>query len=642
MYNTIKLNKNYDDTYELLVYCHSKLDTEFGLDFLSRENIKKDVDSVLKYIRVNANKIKVNSVKIIVGGIVIATIPFTNFFNVYGTDVQKYSMAYLYSTTSSGQISDIDKTNNAINTVSPSYFNIQADGSLQIGNISSDLINYCHSKGLKVIPFLSNHWDKQAGIAALNNADNMTTDLANYIVQYNLDGINIDIENVTEAEKNLYTNFVAKLRSKLPNTKEISVAVAANPNSYITGWHGSYDYTGLANNSNYIMVMAYDEHWQGSAPGPIASITFVENSIKYATSKTSTDKIVLGIPFYGRIWSDDSNFNGNGVTLDKVSKLISDYGATVTYDGIQQSPKATFTVKSSDIINTINGKTLIPGTYTIWYENETSIQHKLGLVTKYGLKGTAVWAIGQEPSTIWQNYSSWLNPSSTPTIPNITPSITPEQTVIKTGTVNTNILNVRSSPSTNSKILTTLKKNDIVNIYAANNGWYTIRLSNGQNAYISDSYVNIKNNSTNTAPTSKTGIVTTTTLNVRSGPSTKTKIMSSLKKNTSVTIISTNNGWHTIKLSNGQIGYVSGTYVKLNSTSTSVSTGTSTTTSTKTGIVNTSILNVRSGPSTGYKVISNLRKNTTVSIISTSGGWHKIKLSNGQIGYISSSYVSIK
>lgn len=628
MFNKINFEKNYDGTFNLLIYYSSTSDTEFGLEFLSPEKLKNNISNVLSYVRKNADKMKIDSVKIIVNGGIIATMALSTFMNVYGAE-SKYSMAYLYSGTPTQQISYIDRTNGALGTVSPSYFNINADGSLSINNISTELIDHAHSQGMKVIPFLSNHWDRNAGIIALSDTDGLSTQIANYISQYNLDGINVDIENVTEAQKDQYTDFVAKLRAKIPAGKEVSVAVAANPNNWLTGWHGSYDYTNLAINSDHLMIMAYDEHWQGSAAGPVSSISFVENSIKYALTKTTGDKIVIGLPFYGRIWSENNSFNGNGITLDKINDIITAYNATVTYDTASQSAKAVFTISSSDPVSTLSGKTLTPGTYTIWYENEASIQAKMSLISKYNLKGVGAWALGQEPSSIWQNYSSWLNQTYT---------TTPAPTVSGTGIVNATVLNVRSSPSANSQILTTLKKGTTVTILSTSNGWYTIRLANGQTAYVSSNYITLNTSSSTPSTNASTGIVNTAVLNVRNSPSTSSKVISTLKKGTSVTILSTANGWHNIRLANGQTAYVSASYIN-NTTATTNTTPTQTTT--KTGIVNTAVLNVRSSPSTSSKVLTTLKRGTSVNIISTSNGWHTIKLASGQIAYVSSPLVSL-
>ena len=187
-----------------------------------------------------------------------------------------------------------------------------------------------------------------------------------------LDGVNVDIENVTETEKDAYTRLVAALRQRIPREKEVSVAVAANPKGWTTGWHGSYDYKSLAEYADYLMIMAYDESWNGSSEGPVASYNFVERSIQYARRYVPAEKIVLGVPFYGRIWSSDGNLKGHGISLDVLSRMLPDYNATITYDETYQSPKAEFTVKQGDKEYIVNGKALAPGRYTVWFEDERS------------------------------------------------------------------------------------------------------------------------------------------------------------------------------------------------------------------------------------------------------------------------------
>ena len=697
MYNKINFERNNNGTYDILICYRSTSDTEFGLEFLHSERLRNNTNNVVSYLKRNAKKMQINAVKVLVNGVVIATMSYSAFMNVYGAEVPKYSMAYLYTGTPTQQIAYIDRTQGALGTVSPSYFDINPDGSLKVNTISTELVDHAHSQGMKVIPFVSNHWNRTAGILALDDAENLSTQLANYILQYNLDGINVDIENVTELQRSQYTDFVAKLRSKITAAKEVSVAVAANPNNWQTGWHGSYDYTNLANNSDYLMMMTYDEHWQGSTPGPVASISFVENSIRYALTQTTGDKIVVGLPFYGRIWSEDFSFNGNGITLDRVNEMLTTYNATVSYDNVQKSPYATFVVNPTDPVSTLNGKTLTPGTYTIWYENEASIEAKISLVNTYNLKGVGAWALGQEPSSIWQNYSTWLNP------PTVTPEPIVTEPVISYGIVTATNLNVRSSPSTTASILTTLPKGTTVSIIGTANGWYTIKLANAQIGYVSSNYVTISIPTpivtepviipppvitepviipppvivepviipppvivepviipppviaqpvvipppVITQPITVSGTVTATRLNVRISPTINSKILTTLRKGTTVAITSTVNGWHTIRLTNGQIGYVSSKYIATTATI-SISTTqtpitpvapTLTTTST-TGTVKTSLLNVRSGPSTNSRILTTLRRGTNVTITATANGWHTIRLANGQTAYVSSNLIS--
>lgn len=86
------------------------------------------------------------------------------------------------------------------------------------------------------------------------------------------------------------------------------------PKGWNTGWHGSYDYSALSKYADYLMIMAYDEHYQGSPAGPVAGMEFVEESIKYALKHVPKEKIVLGVPFFGRVWGPGRALTAGRVT----------------------------------------------------------------------------------------------------------------------------------------------------------------------------------------------------------------------------------------------------------------------------------------------------------------------------------------
>ena len=155
--------------------------------------------------------------------------------------------------------------------------------------------------------------------------------------------------------------------------------------------------------------MAYDEHYEGGESGPVASLEFVENSIRYALEECAPEKIVLGIPFFGRIWStDNDSINGVGISNNRLEQIISDMGGSVTFDYEHMSPKANFKIPKGQSIN-VSGKTLTAGNYEVWYENSDSIKSKLSLIDKYSLKGAGNWSLGQETKDVWDYYYTWLN-----------------------------------------------------------------------------------------------------------------------------------------------------------------------------------------------------------------------------------------
>lgn len=322
----------------------------------------------------------------------------------------RFNMSYVYFGSSVAYTSLADNTKNSLNAISPSYFDLYDDGTLKLTMaVDPGFIRAMHERNIRVTPFLSNHWKQEKGIAALKNRDQLSSQIADAVMQYDLDGVDIDIENVTSEEKDLYTDFVRLLRDKLPEDRSISVAVAPNPYHSTDLWYGSYDYAALANYCDYLMLMAYDESFQGGKEGPVAGYPFVEQSIRAALEEVPADKLVLGIPFYGRLWKQGASYGGYGVGNNTVEYLVKKYNGTVTFDAVQKSPKAVITIKSGDPKPTVLGKTLDAGKYNIWFENELSIKKKLELVGKYNLKGTGSWSLGQEAASTWDYYTLWLN-----------------------------------------------------------------------------------------------------------------------------------------------------------------------------------------------------------------------------------------
>jgi len=350
---------------------------------------------------------------------VLLLLEFASVYNIMhveatGIENEKYSMAYVFTGNISTQISYVEQTKGAVQTVSPSgWFNLNVDGTLQTPANRTQFVARMHEQGIRVVVCLNNHWDRTTGINALNNAERLTTQLAHYVELYNLDGINIDIENVTPAQRDLYTKFMALLRDKIPKHKEVSIAVSANPSGTTTGWAGSYDYTSMNPYVDYFMIMTYDEHYEGGNAGSVSSINFVEKSIQYALTKTVADKIVMGIPFYGRMWSvGNTNIRGVGITNSDIDLIVRTYNGITTFDAVTQSAKVEFNVKKEDPLLTIQGQRLAVGSYVVWFENNRSIQAKMELVQRYNLKGAGAWALGQENVAIWNNYTNWLNGAS--------------------------------------------------------------------------------------------------------------------------------------------------------------------------------------------------------------------------------------
>ena len=327
---------------------------------------------------------------------------------------ERFNMTYVYFGDSTAYTDHVDSTRGSLNHIAPSYFDLNEDGTLRLtAALDRSFIDAMHERGIKVTPFLSNHWDEESGKNALDRRGPLAEEIAEAIKEYDLDGVNVDIENMTWEERDKYTDFVRLLRKKLPADKSVSVAVAANPYGLTDDWHASYDLVGLSQYTDYLMLMAYDQHWQGKVSetegaGPVAGIGFVEESVKAALREVPAEKLVLGIPFYGRFWKRGAEYGGYGISNNTVEELVREFKGKVVFDEKFGSPRAVITIKPGDRKPVVYGVRLDPGTYDIWYENEASIKRKLELVKKYNLKGTGSWSLGQETKDTWDYYRLWL------------------------------------------------------------------------------------------------------------------------------------------------------------------------------------------------------------------------------------------
>lgn len=320
------------------------------------------------------------------------------------------SLTFLFAGNTATYIRSVERTGSNIKTVCPDYFEINGDGTLKKTiKVDPFFVESMHAKGIKVMPYLSNNWDRALGLAAVANRISFVNALAAEINRLDCDGVTVDIQNLNELSRNDFTDFVRLLRRALPSPKLITVCVAPNPWNINVGWQGSYDYAALGTNCDFVFIMAYDEHYPGGSPGATASFPFVESSVKYALAKIPPSKILLGIPFYGRYWRNGAYTGGYGITVSDVERLVSTFQAVTWYEEGAGCPRATLTVKEGDNAVIWGSSRLSPGTYDIWYENDASIEKKLSLVSKYGLAGAGSWALGQEPGRFWLNYGAWLS-----------------------------------------------------------------------------------------------------------------------------------------------------------------------------------------------------------------------------------------
>jgi len=195
------------------------------------------------------------------------------------------------------------------------------------------------------------------------------------------DGVQIDFELVSASDKEHFWSFLRELKEGL-GSKILSAAIPARTKTLSDD---AYDYKKIADIADRIIVMAYDEHWSGSKPGSIASLAWCKNVANYAISVIPSHKLVMGLPFYGRAWSDDDTTGA--YRNSSVQRVMREQGI-VEAERVQGIPSFSFS------------KTV---TFTFFFEDVQSLYTRLSMYKDKGLNSAAFWRLGQEDTGIW-NY----------------------------------------------------------------------------------------------------------------------------------------------------------------------------------------------------------------------------------------------
>ncbi|MBQ2938624.1 MAG: hypothetical protein IJE05_07165 [Clostridia bacterium] len=289
-------------------------------------------------------------------------------------------------------------TMDGVNVVSPAFFYLDSDGILRenIGEEGKEYINWAHSNGYKVWPMVQNAGEGMLSVTSeIMNDYNKREELINKIVKacvkYKLDGINIDFENMKQEDKDMYSRFIIELT---PRIKEeglvVSVDVTA-PDGAET-WSMCFDRHVIGDVADYIVFMAYDQYGASSnKAGTTAGYNWVELSLKkfLETEEIESEKIILAIPLYTRLWTEDSSGK-----MVKQSTIAIKNIENIVPDGVEKQWKEDlkqYYIEYQD------------GTYTkkMWIEDETSLKEKISLITNYNLGGVASWEKGMETEDFW-------------------------------------------------------------------------------------------------------------------------------------------------------------------------------------------------------------------------------------------------
>jgi spore germination protein YaaH len=273
-------------------------------------------------------------------------------------------------------------------TLSPFIYILNPDGIIAT-KIDAEQIAALHTlENVKLIPTISNDFDPERVSEIINDDERLNAHIKDIVLlvnDNNWDGIDLDYEYLKSSDKDAYTNFVSKLYDELDtNDKLLSVTVHAKTDSE-GDWDSAkaQDWPMLAENADYIRIMAYDYHHKGSGPGPIAPLSWLRDITSYARTTIPKEKRILALGFYAYEWIE--NENAGDRTLVHVNGIIASAKTEVNFDENVKAPFIEFQNAGS--------------THTIWYEDADSIKEKLNIAKNYS--GLCIWKIGGIPGEIY-------------------------------------------------------------------------------------------------------------------------------------------------------------------------------------------------------------------------------------------------
>lgn len=305
------------------------------------------------------------------------------------------------STESNDAMAEMTAEMTGVNVISPTWFSVTDETGTISSLASADYVKLAHDAGREVWGLIDNFneaFDETTDLAYASVRSRIIEQLLAEAASCGMDGINVDFENLKEAGIPHYLQFLRELTSAAHEQNLVVSVDTPVPQSYTM----YYQRGEQARFVDYMIVMAYDEHFAGSEEaGSVSSLPFVQQAVEEMTRVMPADQVICGIPFYTRVWTE--KFGQSAITsevlgMDGAKNYAKENQMTETWDASLGQNVAT--VETSD------------ARYTIWMEDEQSMEEKLKVIQSADLAGVAEWKLGFERADVWSLISEYIETNS--------------------------------------------------------------------------------------------------------------------------------------------------------------------------------------------------------------------------------------
>lgn len=319
---------------------------------------------------------------------------------------KKINLTWEYAENGNPRTSNIPNMQ-GINTISPIWYALKdSQGTLRT-TYGSDYYSWAKGRGYEIWPVVKNDFsnlDKTSAFIKSSSArEKLIEKLLSDAIRNGYDGINVDFENMYLEDKYYFSVFISELSTMLRlNNIMTSVDVTVMDGS--DTWSRSIDRAEIGRVIDYLVIMTYDEHWASSPiSGSVASYNWVDRSIEKIVNIVPSEKVILGLPFYMRVWTETPSatvankmdVKSTVLTMKYAKDYIEKNNLNLIWD---EDAKQYYSIYiSNDSLK------------KIWFEDNRSILSKIDIVHKYNLAGVASWRRGFEDKDVWITIDKALN-----------------------------------------------------------------------------------------------------------------------------------------------------------------------------------------------------------------------------------------
>ncbi|MCC8081692.1 MAG: glycosyl hydrolase family 18 [Lachnospiraceae bacterium] len=365
-------------------------------------------------------------------------------------------------------VSSVIASATGLNVISPTWFYLNDDEGGIASLASTDYVTYCHQQGIEVWALVSNlendEVDTTQVLSVSSSRDTLVNNLVSEAIKYDLDGINVDFESLEGEAGAAFLQFIRELSLKCKNNGIVLSVDNYAPASY-NEFYGRDEQAVFA---DYIVLMAYDEHYNGSDEGSVASLSFVTQAVADTLEEVPAEQVILGVPFYTRLWKltpndtdtdadsstsetdadetdgddeiaanaddgttadEDDTAEADGMATDADDESEAD-GTTSDQDDDTADSEESYTLTSEALgMSEAESRVAANGatyqwledcgqyyaeyeyggsTYKIWMEDQNSIEKKLEVMQSNGLAGVSFWKLGFEKNTVWDTIAKFM------------------------------------------------------------------------------------------------------------------------------------------------------------------------------------------------------------------------------------------